>query len=29
MVGTGDLPKQYEVPLSRVLHDILEDNDLQ
>ena len=25
----GDLTKQYEVPLSRMLHDILEDNDIQ
>ena len=25
----GDLIKQYEVPLSRVLHDILDDDHLQ
>ena len=25
----GDLTKQYEVPLSRMLHDILEDNHIQ
>ena len=25
----GDLTKQYEVPLSRILHDILDDNHIQ
>ena len=25
----GDLTKQYEVPLSRMLHDVLEDNHIQ
>ena len=25
----GDLTKQYEVPLSRMLHDILEDDHIQ
>ena len=25
----GDLTKQYEVPLSRMLHDILDDDHLQ
>ena len=29
MVGTGILPKQYEVPLSRMLHDILDDDHIQ
>ena len=25
----GDLTKQYEVPLSRMLHDILDDDHIQ
>ena len=29
MVGNGDLTKQYEVPLSRMLHDILDDDHIQ